>query len=78
MKIVKEYYNQVYNKAHRKSKKEKKKNVDGAEGKEKEELAESRESLNKTWRLANNHDTLFDIGRDMDSLSIKEKLFYRD
>ena len=25
----------------------------------------------------NNHNTLFDIGRDMDSLSGKEKLFYR-
>ena len=51
MKIVNEYFNQVYNKAHRKSKKKKKK-ADDEEEKEKEEVTESRESirsLNKKW-----------------------------
>ena len=53
MKIVNEYFNQVYNKAHRKSKKKKKKKADDKEEKEKEEVTESQESirsLNKKWQ----------------------------
>ena len=72
MKIVKDYFRQVYNKAHRESKKKKK------AGEVKEEPRESIRCLNKKWRLTSNHDTLFNIGRDMDSLSGKEKLFYTD
>ena len=71
MKLVKEYFTKVYNQAHRKSKKKKKKKAEG-EDHEKKEVPECRESirsLNKKWRLTNNHDTLFDIGRDMDSLT---------
>ena len=73
-KIIKKYYNQVYNKAHRKMKKKRKAN----EIKTQEESRESIRSLNKQWRLSNNNNNLFDIGKEMEKLVGREKEFYID
>ena len=72
IKVVKNYFNQVYNKAFRKSKKKKK----AANTNTTQEIPVSLRGLNKEWRVANN--ALLDIGKDTTSLKGREQLFYDD
>ena len=72
-KVIKEYHNQVYDKAHRKTKKKK---PEEEHIKSQLESKESMRKLNKKWRERN--DTSFDIGKNMKALVGREKDFYVD
>ena len=72
-KLVKEYHNQIYVKAHQTTKKHDKNcSCPSCVGSSRE----SRRKLERNWKMKN--DVLFDIGFDMDKLEGKEKLFYED
>ena len=75
--IVTSYYNQVYTKGSR------------VKPKHDTEVPISKRMLNKTWRLASISDSkkskgektnndLLDIGKDMDNITGREKIFYQD